>query len=79
MEKHITELYCDRCERKFERRESQYGNTLTMAIGWFKLQNGSGSKNSSNGTGRSCIMKNLDHDLCADCTKEFGEWWKNSN
>lgn len=72
MEKHVTELFCDRCKRKFERRESGFADTLTMAIGWFKLRNGSGSKSVSQGR----TWENLDYDLCSDCTEEFEVWWK---
>ena len=71
--KHIEEHWCDRCKRKFEVRESQYGVTYTMEIGWFEYTNGSGSKDSTH----SRRWENLDHDLCSNCTEEFKEWWKN--
>jgi hypothetical protein len=72
MEKQVTELYCDRCKRKFERRESGFADTLTMVIGWFKFRNGSGSKSVSQGR----TWENLDYDMCSNCTEEFGVWWK---
>lgn len=70
---HIEEYHCDRCKRKFLKRESGFADTLTMAIGWFKFRNGSGSKSSVHG--RS--WENLDFDLCSNCTEEFEAWWKN--
>ena len=72
--KHIEELWCDRCKRKFEQREpNSFTDTMTMVIGWFKFRNGSGSKTTVHGR----RWENLDYDLCSDCTQEFTEWWKN--
>lgn len=72
-EKHVTEYWCDRCKRQFQRRESGFADTLTMVIGWFKYRNGSGSKTSTHGR----TWENLDYDLCSNCTEEFTEWWEN--
>lgn len=72
MEKHVTELYCDRCRGKFHRRESGFVTTATLVIGWLKLRNGSGSKSVSQGR----TWENLDYDLCSNCTEEFDVWWK---
>ena len=74
MEKHVTELWCDRCKRKFERREAGFADTITMIIGWFRLRNGSGSRVSPP---EHRAWDNLDKDLCSNCTEEFTDWWKN--
>lgn len=73
MEKHITELWCDRCKRKFQKREAGWADTITAVIGWFFFTNGSGSKTSKH----SRSWENLDYDMCSNCTEEFREWWKN--
>ena len=70
--KHIEEYHCDRCKRIFQQRESEYGVTRTMDIGWFEYQNGSGSKDSSH----DARWENLDYNLCPDCTKAFRAWWR---
>lgn len=68
----IEELWCDRCQRKFEKRSADgYSPCETLEIGWFKYRNGSGSKASP--PGRS--WENLDHDLCPICTAQFFDWW----
>jgi len=72
--KHIEEYHCDRCKRKFEHRESDFGQTRTMDIGWFAYTNGSGSRNSSSLNVR---WENLDYNLCSTCTEEFESWWNN--
>lgn len=66
----IEELWCDRCDTKFERGNA-YGAIHTMEIGWFKYRNGGGSKETSPGR----TWENLDKDLCDSCTEAFFEWW----
>lgn len=68
--KHITQYFCDRCNKQYE-RQKMGRVTVTMAIGWFKYVNGSGSKVTSKG--RS--WENLDYDLCNSCTESFDNWW----
>lgn len=68
--KYLKQYFCNRCDNQFER---QYMGqvTLTMAIGWFKYVNGSGSKATSKGR----TWDNLDYDLCNTCTESFDNWW----
>jgi hypothetical protein len=68
----IEQYFCNRCDRQYEKQ--QRGRvTVTMAIGWFRYVNGSGSKLTTP-KGRS--WENLDYDLCDICTESFAQWWK---
>lgn len=75
----VEEIYCDRCDDRFEKRPPSRGDVWSpvvyLEIGWFKYSNGSGSKLTSKG--RS--WDNLDHDLCPPCTSEFLQWWENGS
>lgn len=70
----VEEHWCDRCNKPYKERREGFANTTTMAIGWFRFRNGSGSKNSSPPNRR---WENLDYDLCMDCTEAFRLWWQN--
>lgn len=62
MEKHIVELYCDRCTAKFSRRDGS-GKTISDMDWWVK-NNGSGSR-----------LSQPSKDLCDVCTQQFLNWW----
>lgn len=57
---------CDRCNDEFERRGPFMPTTMELAFMYFV--NGSGSR--VNATDRD-----LDKDLCDECTESFKLWW----
>lgn len=68
--KYIEQYWCDRCGGQYE--QTALVPVTTMAIGWFKYVNGSGSCP----RGETASGTTLDKDMCPDCTYEFRGWWE---
>lgn len=65
MRRHVEIITCDRCKKEFKTQGEK-----TMELGTMFLENGSGSR--SNSTDRD-----LNLDLCPDCTDQFKRFWGN--
>lgn len=76
--KYVEILICDRCKSEFSRTgpSGEY-KWLTSYFGIFILDKGSGSRYNPVLEGREYgDRRELDKDMCNQCTIEFNEWWK---
>lgn len=76
--KYIELLICDRCGSEFQRRgPNDEWQWLTSYFGIMVLDKGSGSRYNPEREGREWgTARELDKDMCNQCTIEFNEWWK---
>lgn len=75
--KYIEQLICDRCGNEFEKVNRDKYEWLTAYLGIMVLNNGSGSRYNPEREGREWgTNRELDKDMCNQCTIEFRDWWK---